>query len=360
MAHLGIFSVLPILIMMLTLTQVMAEESLNHRAIRFGGRRIITGNEQLDSPIAPDSPAAATQQPSFPQLSPRVKRPPSPRFAKLSPRPPPPPLLPPPLASPPPSPLPPPPLPPPPPPPLAPEPLAFIKPRSSPPRPSQSTRPAPRLVSSPPAPEEGTSSDYELGGTSCPDAEFVLARHNVYRGRHQARPLRWSVILAESATAYAQQLARQGCPLTHSPDNDIGENLLVSQRVPKPDNTCGMAAQAWYGEVQDYEFNTSRPFRDNWPKGIGHFTQMIWRNTMYLGCGVAVADQNYEIMPGRMARGGCKIIVCHYKTPGNTPNDAAFRDNVQRDTTPVSERARMAATYRIEDEPGVVWEQLIM
>ncbi|GLI70341.1 hypothetical protein VaNZ11_015300, partial [Volvox africanus] len=324
------------------------------------------------SPALPPPPLPSPPPPPLPP--PPQPSPPPPLPPLPLPPPPPPPFPPPPLPSPPPPPLPPPPQrppppppqPPPPSPPLAPQPSLPIKPRSYPPRLAQFTKPPQRFVSSPPSPDDGRSADPMddyYGGTSCPDAEYVLNKHNTYRGKHQAGALQWSVILAQSATAYAQELARKGCPLWHSPGNDVGENLLVTQRVPKPDNTCGMAVQAWYEEVKDYDFSTPRPFRDNWAKGIGHFTQVVWRNTVYLGCGVGVADQNLEIMPGVTLKGGCKIIVCQYKSSGNIPNDADFRRNVLPDTTYASERALVTANDRPgidRSEPGVVWERLIM
>ncbi|GIM12035.1 hypothetical protein Vretimale_15488 [Volvox reticuliferus] len=114
-----------------------------------------------------------------------------------------------------------------------------------------------------------------ITGGNCPDAETVLTQHNFYRARHQAGALRWSPTLAADSTAYAQLLARQGCSLRHSYGRDYGENLMLVQQVPKPDDTCNLAVRSWYDEVQDYDFKAPQPFYDNWPKGIGHFTQLV-------------------------------------------------------------------------------------
>jgi uncharacterized protein YkwD len=115
------------------------------------------------------------------------------------------------------------------------------------------------------------------GGGNCPDAATLLNLTNVYRVRHQASPMNWSDSLAAAATAYAQKLAKNGCQLVHSGVKDAGENLMMWQGYPKPDNSCTGAIRSWYGEVKNYNFNAPRPYADNWPKGTGHFTQVVSR-----------------------------------------------------------------------------------
>lgn len=46
-------------------------------------------------------------------------------------------------------------------------------------------------------------------------------------------------------------------------------------RYPASDNTCSVAVRAWYGEVAMYNWRAPAPYRDNWAKGIGHFTQLV-------------------------------------------------------------------------------------
>ena len=45
----------------------------------------------------------------------------------------------------------------------------------------------------------------------------------------------------------------------------------------------------------------------------GHFTQVVWKDTRQLGCGVAMCD-------------GGEIWVCNYSPPGNFVR--SFRQNV--------------------------------
>ncbi|GLC77462.1 hypothetical protein PLESTF_001938500 [Pleodorina starrii] len=183
------------------------------------------------------------------------------------------------------------------------------------------------------APAEDPREDQGDTGGSCPDLDALLNRTNVYRLRHQAPALTWSASLAAASAAYAQVLADSGCVLKHSLGRDYGENLMWLQGYPKPDATCTVAAKAWYGEVRDYDFDADQPFADNWSKGIGHFTQLVWRGTSSMGCGVGLADAALPIGGGRAITGGCKIIVCRYKAPGNVATDMAFFKNVLRNTT---------------------------
>lgn len=86
-------------------------------------------------------------------------------------------------------------------------------------------------------------------GGGCPDAQQIFDSHNMYRSWHQAEPLEWDKDLAREAQQYAEQLARGGCLLKHSGDafKEYGENIYGNGGYPKPDDTCKVAADVWYG-----------------------------------------------------------------------------------------------------------------
>ena len=65
----------------------------------------------------------------------------------------------------------------------------------------------------------------------------------------------------------------------------------------------------WYDEVNDFDFNNPK-----FNHGTGHFTQMVWKKSSQLGCGLVIADSN------RL------YGVCNYYPPGNTLNK--FAQNV--------------------------------
>ncbi|GLC55304.1 hypothetical protein PLESTB_000970400 [Pleodorina starrii] len=94
------------------------------------------------------------------------------------------------------------------------------------------------------------------------------------------------------------------------------------------DDTCRESVGAWYSEVDAYDFDAAQPFAANWSKGVGHFTQLVWRGTSGVGCGVGINDGwGEEFVPGRFMRLKCKVVVCRYQAPGNYAGNEVFRDN---------------------------------
>lgn len=133
----------------------------------------------------------------------------------------------------------------------------------------------------------------------------VLAAHNRYRAALSLPPLRWSGQLAEAAQRWAGHLAALG-RLEHS---GPGENLAMG--------TAGAYAPAQLVELWGNErrFFTPGAFpavssTGNWVD-VGHFTQMVWRRTTALGCGLA---------RGR----GQDVLVCHYGPPGNVMGERPY------------------------------------
>ncbi len=73
------------------------------------------------------------------------------------------------------------------------------------------------------------------------------------------------------------------------------------------DSTCMFAVDGWYDEVQYYRWGTEHPFEDNWNQdnAVGHFTQLVWKSTTSMGCGVAKGTYS-----GGRWSGSCKVVVC--------------------------------------------------
>jgi hypothetical protein len=122
--------------------------------------------------------------------------------------------------------------------------------------------------------------------------------HNVRRQRYHTSngksyvPLKWSPSLANSASAWANNLLGS-CRLVHS-STSAGENLAMqSWSNGSPDSVLTMWVEKEDPGNGQYIFSKS-----------GHFSQALWRGTKYLGCGTA-------------RRSGCTIHVCRYLAPGN-------------------------------------------
>lgn len=129
-------------------------------------------------------------------------------------------------------------------------------------------------------------------GISPAERETMLNQHNSYRAQHCAPALAWSAELAASAQKWAEQ-----CWIGHDKSRGrVGENLAWSG-----DRTAKSAVDAWYQEVDEY--NYARP---GFAASTGHFTQMVWKNTTQIGCGVA---QCYL--------GSVRLWVCRYSPQGN-------------------------------------------
>jgi uncharacterized protein YkwD len=146
-----------------------------------------------------------------------------------------------------------------------------------------------------------------IGGT-VQRADFnarLLAAHNAERARIGVAELEWDSTLAADARAWADELAASG-RFEHSPDEAgkplQGENLWAgTPRAYAPEAMVGL----WAAEKGDY-----RPgvFPNNSRSGdverVGHYTQVIWRNSRRVGCATAVGRDE-------------EFLVCRYSQAGN-------------------------------------------
>ena len=119
------------------------------------------------------------------------------------------------------------------------------------------------------ATSSASSSDSDLSDF----ASSVLAEHNKKRALHKDTPaLSWSDTLASYAQDYADNYDCSGT-LTHS-GGPYGENLALGYDGPA-------AVDAWYNEISNYDF--SNP---GFSSNTGHFTQVVWKSTTQVGCGI--------------------------------------------------------------------------
>jgi hypothetical protein len=148
-------------------------------------------------------------------------------------------------------------------------------------------------------------------------AQECLNYHNSYRAQVGVPPLTWSDTLAQSAQQWANQLAATKS-LAHSRS---GENLASannSQLYPSVTQT----ADAWGQEKQHFVGGTFPNVSNtgNW-EDIGHYTQMVWRNTTEVGCGLAHYDDD-QSMPGYILHN--TVLVCHYNPAGNVTGQSVY------------------------------------
>jgi hypothetical protein len=129
-------------------------------------------------------------------------------------------------------------------------------------------------------------------GASAAERETILSLHNSYRGQHCTPALSWSAELAASAQQWADK-----CWIGHDKKRGhIGENLAWGG-----DRSAGSAVDAWYKEVDDYNYG-----RPGFASSTAHFTQMVWKGTKQIGCGVS-----------KCYLGTVRLWVCRYGPTGN-------------------------------------------
>jgi hypothetical protein len=130
-----------------------------------------------------------------------------------------------------------------------------------------------------------------------------LNPQNEHRAQHCVPPLTWDEGLASQATAWARR-----CNFVHSSTNGVGENLYF-QRPSMNDPKQGI--DAWYGEVRAYKYDAAQ-----YSSASGHFTQLIWKSTTRVGCGIAICPN---------LKGGGIMMVCRYAPQGNMTRNGVWQ-----------------------------------
>ncbi len=139
---------------------------------------------------------------------------------------------------------------------------------------------------------------------SLPEILQIVVLHNQFRAEVGVEPLAWSPELAAYAQLWADHLASTRCGMEHRPRHGIwqqryGENLYVG--------TAGYygtadAVRAWAQEKNNYR--ADEVLQAARTAAIGHYTQMVWRNSRIIGCAASLCR-------------GWLIVVCNYDPPGN-------------------------------------------
>ncbi|KAI8492776.1 hypothetical protein Bbelb_293730 [Branchiostoma belcheri] len=140
-----------------------------------------------------------------------------------------------------------------------------------------------------------------------------LRAHNRHRARHNAPDLTWDERCARFALQHATRLKNRGdgrvphtsrrarywngCP--------HGENIAYMTGA-----TCAMGTDYWYEERPNY--NPNNPVGNFYRGDVGHFTQVVWKSTEKVGCGI---DSGF--------------MVCIYEPSGNVLTRSAYRANVE-------------------------------
>jgi pathogenesis-related protein 1 len=134
--------------------------------------------------------------------------------------------------------------------------------------------------------------------------------HNRFRDEVHVEDLKWSDELSRVAKGWVLKLRDENqCQLKHSHISGLGENLFWASAVMVSDGssypqsiTPAFVVDAWGSEKQNYHYEDNRCVDG---KVCGHYTQMVWKDTRYVGCAMVVCPDQSQLWS------------CNYSPPGN-------------------------------------------
>jgi pathogenesis-related protein 1 len=151
----------------------------------------------------------------------------------------------------------------------------------------------------------------------------ITAAHNAVRAAVDSNtslpPLVWSDKLAQYAQQWADELATTSCSSPHHRTSQelqavgYGENLAAFTSSVGG-STAQQAVAAWASEKTCYTFGKlmttdgcdTACYTALHSDGCGHYTQIVWRKSTSVGCGVATCQNGKE-----------DIWICNYSPAGN-------------------------------------------
>ncbi|MDH5672535.1 MAG: CAP domain-containing protein [Myxococcales bacterium] len=172
-------------------------------------------------------------------------------------------------------------------------------------------------ANAPPSPDAASPAGSVEGG----QLEGITAAHNAVRARTGAEPplpeLTWSPEIAALAQQWADELADNCGTIAHSGRTGYGENIAAAIGSPslmpaEPEKIV----EGWASEIACYDYGPfmlgdacdmecAEGLNTN---GCGHYTQLIWRKTLEVGCAVSTCSLESAEM---------EIWVCNYSPQGN-------------------------------------------
>ncbi|KAL3621047.1 hypothetical protein CASFOL_035959 [Castilleja foliolosa] len=131
-----------------------------------------------------------------------------------------------------------------------------------------------------------------------------LDPHNAARAEVGVGPMVWDENVAAFAQSYAN--SRIGdCKLAHSGNQQYGENIAEGSG----DFTSQAAVGLWVGEKSNYDHASNTCVGGE----CRHYTQVVWRNSVRLGCARVQCSNN-----------GWWFVTCNYDPPGNYQDQSPY------------------------------------
>jgi uncharacterized protein YkwD len=117
-------------------------------------------------------------------------------------------------------------------------------------------------------------------------------------------PLVWSDTVAAAAQTWANN-----CMFAHNTDG-YGQNIFAGSGAYKPPAVVA----AWVAEAANYDYANN-----SCSAVCGHYTQVVWRDSAELGCGMAMCTENSPF-----SGGDWELWVCNYSPAGNFDGEKPY------------------------------------
>ncbi len=131
----------------------------------------------------------------------------------------------------------------------------------------------------------------------------IVDRHNYYRDMLGVPHLKYSKKCSDFAQNWAEHLAKENDGLSHSNDNEYGENCYWYSGSADENRVV----DRWASEKEFFNHK-----KRTYSHKSGHYSQMIWRDTKLVGTGMAIASD------------GSEYWVCTYYPAGNYVGEKAY------------------------------------
>lgn len=189
-------------------------------------------------------------------------------------------------------------------------------------------------------------------GLSAADKKALLRRHNKlrslvatgrlngYKPAANMYELVWDDELAEVAQALADRCGDMSHDLASARFTRrfklTGQNLATEQRSNQVMTVNWVRfIDRWFKEHKDYPPQQVKRFQPSFQgRPVGHFTQVIWANTQYLGCGFTMFRMkgDFGAMPFK------NNYVCNYGNSGNIKGQPVYAEGLPCSHCPAGSR----------------------
>ena len=141
--------------------------------------------------------------------------------------------------------------------------------------------------------------------------QSIVAKHNELRAKHGACPLAYSKSIEYWTTSSPGFKASCAGPaLQHNAPGTYGENIAMRSGDGLATFDAAYGAHMWYCSEENC-FDYGNP---KYSSQTGHFSQVVWKESLEIGCGLCQRKSlsSYQI-----------VLMCNYAAPGNMANSFA-------------------------------------